>query len=175
MLGSWIESLEEKEKESVVVKILKECTQRIIMAILNDPDLLEDLEWLDMERTVAELFRGLGFKVELTPSSKDGGKDVVLELEEINKKKTYVIEVKHWRSGQKVGKSAVDKFVKIVVKENRTAGLFLSTYGVSSGVVESLTKIERKKVKFGDKEKIISLCETYIKKRNLVFGLEILN
>jgi len=41
----------------------------------------------------------------------------------------------------------------------------LSTYGVSSEVVESLTKIERKKVKFGDKEKIISLCETYIKKK----------
>jgi hypothetical protein len=55
--------------------------------------------------------------------------------------------------------------VKIVVKENRTAGLFLSTYGVSSGVVESLTKIERKKIKFGDKEKIISLYETYIKTR----------
>ena len=135
------------------------------MAILNDPTTLKDLEWLDMERTVAELFRGLGFKVELTPSSKDGGKDVILELEEIDKKKSYIIEIKHWRSGQRVGKSAVDKFVKIVVKENRTAGLFLSTYGVSSEVVESLTKIERKKVKFGDKEKIISLCETYIKKK----------
>lgn len=165
ILGDWIKALEVKEIESVVVKILKDCTQHIIMAIVNDPNTLKDLEWLDMERTVAELFRGLGFKVELTPSSKDGGKDVILELEEIDQKKTYVIEIKHWRSGQKVGKSAVDKFVKIVVKENRTAGLFLSTYGVSSEVVESLTKIERKKVKFGDKEKIISLCETYIKKK----------
>lgn len=165
ILGDWIKALEVKEIESVVVKILKDCTKRIIMAILNDPNTLKDLEWLDMERMVAELFRGLGFKVELTPSSKDGGKEVILELEEIDKKKSYVIEVKHWRSGQKVGKSAVDKFVRIVVKENRTAGLFLSTYGVSSEVVESLSKIERKKVKFGDKEKIISLCETYIKKK----------
>ncbi|MGN6340500.1 MAG: restriction endonuclease [Ginsengibacter sp.] len=165
MLGDWIKALKVGEIESVVVKILKDCTQHIIMAILNDPNTLKELEWLDMERTVAELFRGLGFKAELTPSSKDGGKDVILELEEIDKKKSYVIEVKHWRSGQKVGKSAVNKFVRIVVKENRTAGLFLSTYGVSSEVVESLTKIERKKVKFGDKEKIISLCETYIKTR----------
>jgi len=165
-LGDWIRELEVEEIESNVLKILRSCTQHIIMAILDNPNTLIDLEWLDVERMVAELFRGLGFKVELTPTSKDGGKDIILELEESGETKSYIIEIKHWRSKQKVGMSAIDKFVKIVVKEKRTGGLFLSTYGVSEEAVASLTKIDRKKVKFGDKEKIISLCETYIKKKD---------
>jgi hypothetical protein len=164
-LRNWIESLEIKEAGSKVIDILKECTQHIIMAILNNPNLLMDLEWLDIERMVAELFRGIGFRVELTPATKDGGKDIILELEEKVEKRTYIIEIKHWRSKQKAGKKVIDKFVKIVVKEKRTAGLFLSTYGVSDDAVASLTIIERKKVKFADKEKIISLCETYIQKQ----------
>jgi len=159
-LSDWVRELGGEEIESNVLKILRSCTQHIIM------DRLIDLEWLDVERMVAELFRGLGFKVELTPTSKDGGKDIILELEERGETKSYIIEIKHWRSKQKVGMSAVNKFVKIVVQEKRAGGLFLSTYGVSEKAVATLTKIERKKVKFGGKEKIMSLCESYIKKKD---------
>lgn len=161
-LGQWVQQLENRDPESPVTKILKECTQLIIKAILNDPATLDDLEWRDLERMVAELFRGLGFEVELTPPAKDGGKDLILELKKNDKNLSYIVEIKHWRSRQKVGKTSINEFIKIIAKEKRAGGLFLSTYGVSSSAVESLTIVERKKVKFADKEKIVSLCETYL-------------
>jgi sulfur transfer protein SufE len=40
---------------------------------------LEELEWHDLERTVADIFDGLGFLVTLTPPRKDGGKDIILD------------------------------------------------------------------------------------------------
>lgn len=162
-LERWVGQIESRISDSSVIKILRECTQLVIKAVLENPDALDDLEWRDLERMIAELFKGLGFVVELTPPAKDGGKDLILELIEKNKKISYIVEIKHWRSRQEVGKSYLDNFVKVITKEKRKGGLFLSTYGVSNTAVESLTKIERKMVRFGDKEKILSLCETYIK------------
>jgi restriction system protein len=65
------------------------------------------IEWRDVERVVAEIFSGIGSKVELIPSSKDGGKDVILECKENGTSKTYTIEIKHWRSGQRVGEKKI--------------------------------------------------------------------
>lgn len=159
----WIKKLIDDRDESEVSKILVDCTQRIIEAIFKNPDYLEDVEWRDLERVIAELFRGIGFGVVLTPSSKDGGKDIIVEFQKKDKTLSYIVEIKHWRSNQKVGKDSLVRFVKVVAKEKRTAGLFLATYGFAENALESLTKVERKKARFGDKEKIISLCETYIK------------
>ena len=121
------------------------------------------LEWRDLERTITELFNEIAFNATLTPSSKDGGKDVILECEVNNEKKTYIIEIKHWRSGQKVGQKAVKEFTQVIINEKRDKGLYLSTYGYNENYLASLTKIERSKVKFGEKEKIVELCETYEK------------
>jgi hypothetical protein len=40
--------------------------------------MLDHLEWRDLERMMARVMEGLGFKVTLTPPSKDGGKDLIL-------------------------------------------------------------------------------------------------
>ncbi len=122
-----------------------------------------NLEWRDLERTIAELFEGIGFKVTLTPSSKDGGKDVILECTIDKIKKTFIIEIKHWRSGQRVGKEAVKDFTKVIINEKREKGLFLSTYGFASNYFESLTEREKKIINFGEQEKIIELCKTHEK------------
>jgi len=87
-----------------------------------------------------------------------------LEFMEKGQVISYIVEIKHWRSGQKVGKTPIVDFVRIIAKEKRNRGLFLSTYGFNENAIESLTKIERSKVRFAKKEKIVSLCDTYIKK-----------
>ena len=55
-LGEWIRGLEVEEIESKRSQQIRSCTQHIIMAILDYPDTLINLEWLDVERMVAELF-----------------------------------------------------------------------------------------------------------------------
>lgn len=171
-LKKWVSKVEANFDETEVVIVLRNFTQQIIELINKNPRTLDELEWRDMERVIAEVFKGIGFTVELTPASQDGGKDVILECISNGTKKTYIIEVKHWRSAQKVGKESVKDFIKVITREKRAGGLFLSTYGFTENAAESITEIERQKVRFGQEEKIISLCKTYPKRRTGIWQEE---
>ena len=53
--------------------------------------------------------------------------------------------------------------MKVICNEKSDNGLLLSTYGFTSNAFEGLTELERKSIRFGDAEKIVSLCKTYLK------------
>ncbi|MEJ7559380.1 MAG: restriction endonuclease [Pedobacter sp.] len=117
-LKHWTSKIEANYDESEVIHVIRSCTQKIIELITRSTKALSELEWRDLERVIAEVFSGIGFDVELTPSSKDGGKDVILECISKGTKKTFIIEIKHWRSGQKVGEKKVREFVKVLATQS---------------------------------------------------------
>lgn len=168
-LADWIDKdlIEKEEKpDDICLKIVDAITsfsQKIARYVAKDPKSLYALEWRDVERMMAAIFDELGFHVTLTPSSKDGGKDLILECIVEGKEQSYVVEVKHWRSGKNVGKRYVSDFVKVIAKENRDGGLFLSTFGYSEKAYEVLTEVERQYLKLGEQPKVISLCRTFVK------------
>lgn len=164
-LKSWTSKIEiEADLGSLEYEdIIKIVSKTFIEKIAQDSNYLLKLEWRELEKTITEIFEGLAFDVVLTPPSKDGGKDIILE---INKKGTlvkYLVEVKHWRSQKQVGHKYVKDFLKVICNEKRESGLLLSTYGFTPNAFEGLTELERKKIRFGNEEKIVSLCKTYLK------------
>lgn len=164
-LRAWIARIERSAKNnySKVVQAITDLSKLLAKVIANDPQELINMEWRDMERMLASVFEGLGFKVELTPSSKDGGKDIILEFSISGETKSYLVEVKHWRSKQKVGQGYVNDFVNVIANEKRQGGLYIATYGYSSDAFEALTEIEKGQFYAGNEQKIISLCKTYVK------------
>ena len=132
--------------------------------IAEDPEQIEWLEWRDIERLVAQTFSGLGFDVELTPGSKDGGKDIVITQKGEFGTKSYFVEIKHWKT--KVGAGPVLEFLHVVVRDEQSGGLFISTSGFTSGVLESLTQIDRKTIRLGSKNKIVAMCRNYLRVRS---------
>lgn len=165
-LKKWVSSIEANYDDSEIVQVLKDYLSSLIELIAKSSTVLAEIEWRDIERLVAEVFNGLGFDTVLTPSSKDGGKDIILECIARGTKKSYIVEIKHWRSGQPVGERKVREFLQVIAKEKRDGGLFLSTYGFVDNAVESLTQIDREKVRLGTETKIATLCKTYMKKRS---------
>lgn len=127
------------------------------------PETLDRIEWRDLERLLATVLEGLGFNVELTPSSKDGGKDIVVSCRISARTFTYFVEVKHWRSRKRVGPTVLTDFLRVLVREQQDAGLLLSTYGYSAPALELLAEVDRERLRIGDKEKMVSLCKTYTK------------
>ena len=121
---------------------------------------------------MAEVFEQLGFTATTTPGSKDGGKDIILTCRVAAATHRYYVEIKHWRSGQRVGQKAVKEFLNVIVNEEIDGGLYLSTYGYCSNAIESLTEIERKQLRFGTETKIVSLCKTYEKVRSGIWTPE---
>ena len=153
----------EDEDEDKVFTAFKNLNKTLAQSIAENPNYLNELEWRDLERMLAEVLEVLGFSVELTPASKDGGKDIILECIISGLKHTYIIEIKHWRAGGRVGYGKIKEFLDIVVREKRQGGLFLSTSGYCNNVYQILSEIEREQLKLGDNKTVIYWCKTYVK------------
>jgi restriction system protein len=171
-LKDWVARIDvgDRNDTTEIQQILQVVSRRFAELVANNPRRLDELEWRDLERMLAEVFDGIGFSVELTPGSKDGGKDIILRCEVGGKKRTYIVEVKHWRSGSRVGADAARDFLNVIVREGRDGGLYLSTYGYTGTAFESLSEIERRILRFGSEEKIVGLCKTYVKLRSGIWS-----
>jgi hypothetical protein len=141
------------------ILVLRQTSAKLARIVAANPGQLLQLDWRDVERLLAEVFEGIGFTVQLTPGSKDGGKDMILGISSVDC--SYVVEVKHWRSGKRVGNKVVKDFLEVVVHERRRLGLLLSTSGFTAGALKGITTIERQKIRLGGRDKILCLCKTY--------------
>lgn len=164
-IESWIHRLEIGKPDYVkkVQLLIRSVSHEFAKIVSQTPDALNHLEWRDLERMMARVMEGLGFETELTPPSKDGGKDLVLVWHAKSGAQSYIVELKHWRSGKRVGKSAVSEFINVIVTEERSGGLFLSTSGYSTDRTEGLTQIIHDKIWFGGKSKVVLLAKTYVR------------
>lgn len=173
-LRSWVSRLEQIPTIdfSQINIIRRELSQKLVGLIAKNPRYLDEIEWREMERLLTEVFEGLGFEARLTPGSKDGGKDIILTCEIASKMHTYYVEVKHWRSGQRVGNGAISDFLNIIVNEKISGGLYLSTYGFCSNAIESLTEFQRQTLRFGTERKIVALCKSYVKATSGIWSPE---
>jgi restriction system protein len=162
-IGRWISKLELQKPDNAArfQALIRSISHRFAEEVARDPEMLDQLEWRDLERMIARILEGLGFKVDLTPASKDGGKDLVLSYLASQGELSAIIELKHWRSKKRVGAASVEHFLQVIVKEGRAGGLFISTSGYTSDAFEGLTKIERKTLRFGDSSKVALLARTY--------------
>jgi restriction system protein len=163
-LQNWSDRIKtefDQQEEQRVIHIVRDFARALIRQVNIDPERLKDMEWFDLERLVHEVFDGIGFTATLTPPNKDGGKDVILECKIDGINKTFLVELKHWRSATKVGQKQVKKFSKVVVKEKHDGGLFLSNYGFTGNYFECLTETEEKLIRFAEKDKLVQLCNTY--------------
>jgi restriction system protein len=164
-IGAWIRRLEVgkpgyAEKVQILIRSL---SHKFAKLVSQSPDALNHLEWRDLERMMSRVMEGLGFECELTPPSKDGGKDLILVWRAKSGDQSFIVELKHWRSGKRVGMSSVYDFMNVIVAENRTGGLFLSTSGYSADRTEGLTEVTRDRLWFGGKQKIVLLAKTYVR------------
>lgn len=150
------------QTKSVTV-IIRTAMKQVAAFIAQNPEQLEEIEWRDLERVMREVFEGLGFETVLTRSGKDGGFDLQITTQSEAKSVTYLIELKHWKDPARPGSSVLKYFVDVIARESVSGGLLLSTSGFTSNVFEGITEIERKLVRLGDRDKIISMIQSYYK------------
>jgi restriction system protein len=153
-----------------VRELIRVISKEFAIRIARNPAALDHIEWRDLERTLAEIFDGIGFSVTLTPAAKDGGKDLILRCCVRARKAEYLVEVKHWRSRSRVGGGALRDFLKVVAREQSEGGLFLATYGYCDNAFEQLTEIDRERLRFGDEEKIVALARSYVKAQSGIWS-----
>jgi restriction system protein len=164
-IGAWIRRLEiGKPAHAAQIEILiRSISHEFAQIVARDARALDHLEWRDLERMVARVLEGLGFETTLTPPSKDGGKDVIVECKGASGLQSYIVELKHWRAGKRVGRGSVSHFMRVIVREERSGGLFLSTSGYAADAFEGLTEVTRSRLRLGGREKIVLLAKHYVR------------
>lgn len=154
------EELEAAESGTYVRQAVQVLSKFLAETIAENPSSLRAVEWRDLERTIAEVFSALGFRVELTPGSKDGGKDIILSFNHLRKSLCFFVEIKHWSSP--VGPSSVKRFLHLIAHMGVSGGLMLATSGFSKQTFESFTSLDRETLFLGSGEKVVTLCRQYV-------------
>jgi restriction system protein len=96
-------------------------------AALRVADRLGQLSWDDMQRLVAALLRGMGYRTEVARAGPDRGRDIFASPDGFGFEQPRIaVEVKH-RLGEKIDAPAIRSFLGGRHKDDR--GLFVSTGG----------------------------------------------
>jgi restriction system protein len=164
-IRTWIDRVEagQSNPAAQVQLLIRTISHEFAKLVSEKPETLDHLEWRDLERMMERVMAGLGFSVTLTQPSKDGGKDLILTCRVKQGEESFVVELKHWRSGKKVGRQEVSDFLQVMIAEDRAGGLFLSTSGYADDAFQQLTEFTRQRLRIGDRTKIVLLAQTYVK------------
>jgi restriction system protein len=112
-----------EESEEPVVDPLADIE---LQALERIKDLVNQLDWDDMQQLVAGILRAMGYKTQVSPPGADRGKDIVASPDGFGfEHPRIVVEVKH-RKGQ-MGSQEIRSFLGGRHKDDR--GLYVSTGG----------------------------------------------
>ncbi len=114
----------------------------------------------EFEELVAKLFEEMGYEVEVTKASADGGYDVVAFYQPPalpGSKLKFIIECKRWKD-KKVGALELGRLVEAIVKEGADGGIFITTSGFTEQALEEAGKYIARgiRLELWDGEKLLS-------------------
>lgn len=157
-----------------VEQVFRRSGHQLIELIAHTPELVYSLEWRDLERAMAMVFEEIGFSVQLTKASQDGGKDIVLyclSKGPQRQSQKYYVELKHWRRGLRVGSRPVAKLLEVSIRDGASGSVFLSTSGFSGSVAKG-SRLETD-LSLGDLSTLHTLCRFYLASRqNEIFSTQ---
>ena len=167
--NSLLNNNDDEEEFGEVALVVRLLSEQLCELVARNSDVLRDIEWRDLERLLSRALDEIGFDVTLTPPAKDGGKDIVANCTVERETKTYYIEIKHWRSKSQPSDSHISDFVAVNACDDTDGGLFISSTGFTQSVYGRIGELMKQRVRLGQEEKIVSLCQHYVRKRSGVW------
>jgi restriction system protein len=122
--GSPLEGL---SKKSALVTSFTAINDEVFKLFTKSPQLLYQLTNRQFEEFVAELFARQGYEVNLTPASKDGGKDLYIATRSDLGTLLFVVECKKYAPDRPVGVELVRHLYGVVESERVTGGILATT------------------------------------------------
>ena len=114
------------ESSTGIIQICKFFDERLIEALHKSPERLTQLSHRDFEKLVAEIFDGLGYEVELTKRTRDGGRDVIaIRRAEVNTR--FLIECKHPDKRKKIGVRPVRELLGVKADAGASLAILATT------------------------------------------------
>lgn len=134
----------------------------LIAYLARHPEKMHDLQPRKFEELVAELFKDMGYDVELTPATCDGGFDVRAIKKSALGTALVLIECKRYAHNHPVGVEVVRGLYSIVAKQDATRGIVATTSRFTRGAKKEQQEL-RYRMSLADHQMLVEYCQTYRK------------
>lgn len=104
----------------------------LVERIRQQPSSMYDLSPRKFEEFVADLLADLGYEVELTPATRDGGKDILARTSTPHGELLCLVETKKQRADRAVGVELVRQLYGTLIDADATSAMLVSTSYFSS-------------------------------------------
>jgi len=118
-----------------IISISGQFWDELIKRLSRNPQQLYALDPRRFEELVAELLVRDGLDVHLTPTSKDGGFDIMARLVTPVGKLLYLVECKRWACERPIGVEIVNALYGVVERNKATAGMIVTTSTFTRGAL----------------------------------------
>lgn len=113
--------------ESPTITILP-ANDKIFAYLAEHPEeIYRNLSPREFEEFMARLYNKLGYNVELTQTTRDGGKDIILRKPDVLGDMIYYVECKRYKEKSKIGLDIVQRFTGIVETDKINGGIIATT------------------------------------------------
>jgi len=102
------------------------------------PEEMYEMPPRKFEELVAAIFKNHGFRVELTPATRDGGVDIIaVEDSIITGESVHLVECKRYAANQHVGIGIVQRLLGVVTQMQATKGILVTTSYFTVDAIEA--------------------------------------
>ncbi|MBB4239084.1 restriction endonuclease [Rhizobium esperanzae] len=105
--------------------------EALVEQLQRQPEGIYDLPSRKFEKLVAELLTDLGYDVELTPATRDGGKDILAYMTTPHGRLLCLVEAKRYRHDRKVGVELVRELYGTLVDADASSAMLVTTSSFS--------------------------------------------
>jgi len=113
---------------AITIRRIEYIPFQMLWSIANAPDAMRRLAPRQFEEFVAELISRIGFvDIELTPQSRDGGRDIIAQRHVNGIPLTFLLECKRYAETHPVGVGLMRELLGVVAHENANIGVLVTT------------------------------------------------
>lgn len=166
LLGSYEKNVnglyltEEQASSGVILPTLTDTAEILARRLLKEPNSIYQLSPRVFEELIAALLEDLGWKIHLTPATRDGGRDIVALIPSEIGNILCLVEAKRYRQDRKVGVGVVRQLYGTVAHEEASYGL-LVTSSTFSREAEQFEQAHRYRIGLKDFEDILQWVRRY--------------
>jgi hypothetical protein len=128
--------LQDAEASRVVRVSIEEINEELIRYLAANPSKMREMSPRKFEELVADMFRNQGFDVTLTPSSNDGGMDIVAVQRDGIGTVMVIVECKRYAENRRVGVEIARGLFGVVEQRRATRGIIATTSFFTRGAVD---------------------------------------
>lgn len=132
----------ESEKQEAATLLITSIDDEVKKYLKKHPQKLYELSPRKFEELVASILKDLGFEVELTQATRDGGRDIIAHVKNAVSSYLTYIECKRYSADNKVGVGIVREVIGVHHIRKPTKSIIVTTSFFSRDAIKEAEKME---------------------------------